>query len=490
MTDKTNKIAKRRGARGSVRTSEIRYRRLFEAAQDGILILDAATRKITDVNPFMTELLGYTRNELVGKELWEIGLLTDMTASRHAFRELKEKGYIRYEDLPLQSKEGKHREVEFISNVYPEDGHHVVQCNIRDITARKRAEAAARETSDQLKVLVAESQRRDSEMQLLNRMHDLIHTCTTQEEAYKVVALMAGELFSGQAGCLAVLHAWDQYLETVAHWGDEAPVEPVFSLEDCWALRRGQLHQVTDPQAGLQCRHFVRQLQTGSLCVPLTMQGETLGVLCIIGADSLKDEHAIGQQQLAVTVGEVIKMSLSNLKLREKLREQAIRDPLTGLFNRRFLEETMSRDVYRAQRRNSLLCVVMLDLDDFKRFNDTFGHDAGDALLRELGQVLREKLRKSDISCRYGGDEFVLVLPDSSLADTQKRVEEICALVKEMQVRHGGPLLGTMTVSAGIAQAGVHGSNPGELLRAADKALYVAKAAGRDRVAVYQARES
>src|SRR5437762_6017163 len=140
VTDKTNKSAQRRGARGSVRTSEIRYRRLFEAAQDGILILDAATRKITDVNPFMTELLGYTRNELVGKELWEIGLLTDMTASRHAFRELKEKGYIRYEDLPLQSKKGKHREMEFISNVYPENGHQVIQCNIRDITARRRAE--------------------------------------------------------------------------------------------------------------------------------------------------------------------------------------------------------------------------------------------------------------------------------------------------------------------------------------------------------------
>src|SRR3989442_2567461 len=181
------------------------------------------------------------------------------------------------------------------------------------------------------------------------------------------------------------------------------------------------------------------------------MQGETLGVLCIIGADSLKDEHAIGQQQLAVTVGEVIKMSLSNLKLREKLREQAIRDPLIGLFNRRFLEETMSRDVYRAQRRNSPLCVVMLDLDDFKRFNDTFGHDAGDALLRELGQVLREKLRKSDISCRYGGDEFVLVLPDSSLADTQKRVEEICVLVTGKPARDARPLLGTMTESGGIA---------------------------------------
>src|SRR5207245_8875374 len=117
--------------------------------------------------------------------------------------------------------------------------------------------------------------------------------------------------------------------------------------------------------------------------------------------------------------------------------------PLTGLFNRRFLEETMSRDVYRAQRRNSPLCVVMLDLDDFKRFNDTFGHDAGDALLRELGQVLREKLRKSDISCRYGGDEFVLVLPDSSLVDTQERVVETCVSVLKMTVRHARRQLGS-----------------------------------------------
>src|SRR5436189_3404384 len=194
----------------------------------------------------------------------------------------------------------------------------------------------------------------------------------------------------------------------------------------------------------------------GYLCMPLTVRGGTPGILCVLGTDARSGEHQVGQQRLAVAVGEAIKLALSNLNLQNKLREQAIRDPLTGLFNRRFLEETMSRDVYRAQRRNSPLCVVMLDLDDFKRFNDTFGHDAGDALLRELGQVLREKLRKSDISCRYGGDEFVLVLPDSSLADTQKRVEEICALVKEMQVRHGGPLLGTMTVSAGIAQAGVH----------------------------------
>jgi diguanylate cyclase (GGDEF)-like protein/PAS domain S-box-containing protein len=490
MAGETRKITKRKGAQARLRTSEIRYRRLFETAQDGMLILDAVTRKITDANPFLMELLGFSRDELLGKELWQIGLLKDAQASRRAFRELKQHGYIRYEDLPLQSKEGRQREVEFVSNVYAEDGHQVIQCNIRDITARKQAEHGLQKANDELMLLVGELRRRDSEMQLLNRMHDLLQTCTTQEEAYKVIALVAGELFTGQNGCLAILHGRDQYLETVARWGNDAPVEAIFSLEDCWALRRGQLHEVIDPQAGLLCHHFVHQPETGYLCVPLTVQGETLGALCLIGAGVRRGEQQISQQQLAVTVTEAIKLSLSNLKLREKLREQAIRDPLTGLFNRRFLEETLSREVYRAQRRKSALCVVLLDLDDFKRFNDTFGHAAGDSLLRELGRVLGEKLRKSDISCRYGGDEFVLVLPDSSLVDTQKRVEETCVLAKELQIQHGGSLLGTMTLSAGVAQAGVHGSNPSELLRAADNALYAAKQAGGDRVVIYQAKES
>jgi diguanylate cyclase (GGDEF)-like protein/PAS domain S-box-containing protein len=490
MAVRTNAITTKQGAHEKLRTSEIRYRRLFETAQDGILILDAATRKITEANPFMVELLAYSRDELLGQELWEIGLLRDVKASRQAFRELKERNYIRYENLPLQTKDGQQREVEFVSNVYLEDGHEVIQCNIRDITARTNVEQRLRKANEELTALVAELRGRDAEMLSLNRLHELLQACTSQNEAYQVISLVVSELFSAQDGCLAILRASDGYLEPVASWGREAVVEPVFSLEDCWALRRDQLHEVTDPQAGLLCRHFVHQPRASYLCVPLTVQGETLGVLCVLGNEAGSGEHQAGQQRLAVAVGEAIKMSLSNLKLQEKLREQAIRDPLTGLLNRRFLEETLSRDVYRAQRRDSPLCVVMLDLDDFKRFNDTFGHHAGDEFLREFGKAMRGTLRKSDISCRYGGDEFVLVLPDSSLPEARKRIEHICAIVKEIQSRHGEPGNGTMTVSAGIAQAGVHASDPGELLRAADKALYAAKAAGRDRVAVYQAKES
>ncbi len=471
-------------------TSEVRYRRLFETAKDGILLLDADRGRITDVNPFLEDMLGYSHTELIGKALWEIGPVKDITASQDAMRRLQNNEYIRYENLPLQTKGGQQIQVEFVSNVYLVDGWRVIQCNVRDITARKRAEEGMRTANDELRASVAELQRRDEEMKSLIRLNDLLQSCTTQAEAYQVVGLMANELFAGDSGGLAISHGRDQHSETVVRWGNEAALKSRFSLEDCWAIRRGQLHEVIDPQVDLLCHHFVHQPQTGYLCVPLMVQGEITGLLCLLLAAAGSDKHRVSQQQLAVTVGETIKLSLSNLRLREKLREEAIHDPLTGLCNRRYLEENLARELHRARRRNSPLCVAMLDLDQFKHLNDTFGHDAGDSLLCQLGQMLSEKLRKSDIACRYGGDEFVLVLPDSSLSDAQRRVEQIRVLVKELQIRRGGPPLDTITVSAGVAGAPEHGSTAAELLQAADNAMYTSKQAGRDRVVVYQAKES
>jgi diguanylate cyclase (GGDEF)-like protein len=173
--------------------------------------------------------------------------------------------------------------------------------------------------------------------------------------------------------------------------------------------------------------------------------------------------------------------------LRRRLHDQATRDPLTGLFNRRYLDDTLPRELHRILRKGTPLCVAMLDLDHFKRFNDTFGHDAGDLALRESSRLLRENLRKSDIACRYGGEEFLLVLPDSALEDASQRLEQIRSRFESMEIRREGQLLATITFSAGIATAPEHGSTPEELLRAADAALYAAKQAGRNRVLAYRA---
>ncbi len=474
-----------------IKDSEVRYRRLFETAKDGILILDGDTGRIVDANPFLQDMLGYSESELIGKALWEIGPVMNIPDSQAAMRQLQHNEYIRYEDIPLETKAGAKKHVEFVSNVYLVNDFRVIQCNIRDITDRKRAEDQVKTTNDELLVLVDELQWRDRQMQLMNEMNDMLQSCVTQEEAYRVITLTAKDLFPGHNGSLAILHSVDQHLEVAARWGVEEFMESTFLLEDCWALRRGQMHEVIEPQAGLQCNHFTQAPQGGYFCLPLTVQGETLGVLSLIDNAVMEGKHPPGLKQLAVTISKTIKLSLSNLKLRDELREQAIHDPLTGLFNRRYLDETLSRELLMAQRRNASVCVVMLDIDGFKQFNDSFGHGPADEILREFGHVLQEHLRKSDISCRYGGDEFVLILPDSSIADTQERMEQIRIFVKGLQpLHHGAQMPDLITLSAGIAAMPEHGTTEAELLRAADEAMYAAKQAGRDRIVVYQAGHS
>ena len=476
----------RQRAEQALRASEARYRRLFETARDGILILDAATGTIMDSNPYLETMLGYSHAELLGKKLWEIGPFKDVAASRVAFRQLQCNEYIRYEDLPLETKNGERMQVEFISNLYLVDSAKVIQCNIRDITARKLAEVSIRKANESLSSLVTVLQRRDADMTLVSRMNDLLQSCETQEEAYRIIALTATELFVGQNGCVAVFLKSGQYLETVARWGDEALVEDMFPKEDCWALRSGRPHEVMDPSTNPPCKHFVRPPHHGYRCLPLTVHGGALGVFHLEAAPKGAEDQRGRQDQLAVTVSEAIKLSLANLGLRMKLQAQATLDPLTALFNRRYVEDTLPRELHRSLRKGSPLSVAMLDLDHFKQFNDTFGHDAGDLVLQEASRLLSENLRESDCACRYGGEEFLLVLPDASLEDTSRRLEHIRLLLERMELVCHGQLLGKVTFSAGVAVAPEHGTHPADLLRAVDEALYAAKQAGRNQVRAYR----
>jgi diguanylate cyclase (GGDEF)-like protein len=177
-------------------------------------------------------------------------------------------------------------------------------------------------------------------------------------------------------------------------------------------------------------------------------------------------------------------LSLANLRLRETLRDQSIRDPLTGLFNRRFMQESLDRELQRARRKKRPLTVVFVDLDHFKRFNDAFGHDAGDLVLRTMADLFLRHFRGDDVVCRYGGEEFAIILPESSAKDAAKRANQLRIEARGISMRHLGQVLDSVTLSIGIAAFPEHGSTSEEILRAADQCLYQSKSDGRDRLTV------
>jgi diguanylate cyclase (GGDEF)-like protein/PAS domain S-box-containing protein len=315
---------------------------------------------------------------------------------------------------------------------------------------------------------------------LLHDLGELLQGCHTLAEAYSVIGRPLGELFAGDSGALFIFSASRNLVEAMAVWGEAPPPEQVFAPDDCWALRRGQV-QVGGESAGAPvCAHVPGQ--TGVyLCVPLMSHGEAMGLLHVLPA--APDDGLLKEKQLlALTVTGQLGLALANLKMQENLRDMAVRDPLTGLFNRRYLEETLEREFLRATRQGAPIALIMLDIDHFKRYNDTYGHDAGDVVLQKLGAFLQSYSRGSDVACRYGGEEFVLTLPECSLETACRRAEEMRQAVKNLQVHHGHRTLEAITLSFGVAAFPEHGDKPDAVLNAADSAMYRAKQEGRDRV--------
>ncbi|CAB1367572.1 diguanylate cyclase [Denitratisoma oestradiolicum] len=353
----------------------------------------------------------------------------------------------------------------------------------RDFTERMATEAAQQQTLDNMSRMVAELEAHHRQNTLLHRLNDLIQSCSNEDEAHVIVRVTLSELFPGISGGLALPRAHG--LESAVVWGDEAGLASLFQADDCWALRQGQMIEVVDPANDLVCKHFETIPLHGYLCLPLVVHGDMIGLMHLAYPPKLEQKDRENLRELLRSAGETIKLSLSNLRMREAMREQATHDQLTGLFNRRYQDETLPRELHRALREKQTLTVAMLDIDHFKRFNDSYGHEAGDQVLREIGRVLRENLRRSDIACRYGGEELSVIMPASNTEDARHRLETICQLIRGMAINFHRSMLPPVTVSVGIAQAPDQGQDATELMRAADTALYAAKAAGRDRIEVY-----
>jgi len=327
------------------------------------------------------------------------------------------------------------------------------------------------------------------ESAILGDLADLLQSCLSADEAHKLITDRAQVLFPGSSGAVGIIASSRDLVEVTATWGEPALAERFFAPKDCWALRRGRVHVLDGSSAALTCAHLgggVHPQQ--ALCVPMMAHGEGLGLLYL---DSGRN-HAPGaasaprfpesQQRLAKTLAEHAGLALANLNLREVLRAQSVRDPLTGLFNRRYMEESLDRELRRALRRKSPLGVMMLDVDHFKRFNDSFGHEAGDSVLRSLANVIRSLFRGEDVLCRYGGEEFALILPEASGEAIRQRAEQLRQAVRQTIAEYRGQALDRVTLSIGIASYPEHGATGDSLLRAADSALYRAKEQGRDRV--------
>src|SRR5947207_2960165 len=225
------------------------------------------------------------------------------------------------------------------------------------------------------------------EIDLLKQMGGLLQACTTEDEAYAVVGQFVSQFFPEDTGGVFVTSASRNIVEARAAWGHTpSPDSAIFKPDECWALRRGQMHVVDTTSRGLLCSHLPQPLPAAYVCFPLLAQGESLGILYL--GTSTAGAWSESQQRLAATVADQVGLAVANLKLRETLRRQSVRDPLTGLFNRRYLEETLERELRRAERNDGSVGVIMLDLDHFKAFNDTFGHEVGDLVLREFSGVL------------------------------------------------------------------------------------------------------
>jgi diguanylate cyclase (GGDEF)-like protein len=251
------------------------------------------------------------------------------------------------------------------------------------------------------------------------------------------------------------------------------------------------MYAIGSDRPGRPCRHVQPARGLSYICMPLLAMNEVMGVLhlCAAGPEPAEplDEATL---ELARAAADSLALALGYVGARQALREQSIRDPLTGLFNRRYMEETLERELRRGGRGGYPLGLIMLDVDGFKGFNDAFGHAAGDAALRELGSYLRMQVRGEDVACRYGGEEFMLILPEASFEVTRERAEQVREGVKQLRLRHGGQALSPLTLSLGIAAFPADGATPADLLSAADAALYQAKRLGRDRVAASPSRES
>lgn len=324
-------------------------------------------------------------------------------------------------------------------------------------------------------------QAQTSELLLLQEFGTLLTLSKSYKDIEQVLGKFSQMLLYHDAGRISVIRSSRNLAEIKISWGlEDWFLLGHYALDDCWALRKGYVHPQGPYDKLIHCTHDDEQ-QFNTICIPLVAQGETLGVMHI-RRDNLNDDFSDNDRQMATSLAEPVALAIANLQLRDNLRNQAIKDSLTGLFNRRYFTETAEKELARAVKQQSPMAILMIDIDFFKKLNDNFGHDAGDTALKMFGGLLNKITQNENIACRMGGEEFVILLSDTNTIEAQQFANNLRVKIKELKIINNGLNIGPITASIGVAMFNNDGKDITELVKLADQALYQAKANGRDQV--------
>ncbi len=352
-----------------------------------------------------------------------------------------------------------------------------------NLDQRQQQISHLQEAHQQLQTAMSLLERRNRQGQLLSRLSQVLHDFLSLQEARETLARFIAPLFPEESGAIAIVNL-DGSLNWIAQWGDPPIFTESGAIADYWHWLQTRTRAQESVRETLVCEgDHAHQPPVQYGCFPLLHRSELVGLLCV--TFSTWDKASIrNQKRLAFTTSGYLATGLANLQQREQLHQQSIQDPLTGLFNRRYMTEALHQTLQRACQSNTPVALVMLDIDHFKRFNDSFGHPAGDMVLRDFSLFVKGAVRGSDLACRYGGEEFTLILPGVTLEVARQRADKLRRGIKYLNMQYQGQSLGVVTLSAGVAVFPLHGMTAEALIYAADQALYQAKANGRDRVEV------
>lgn len=343
----------------------------------------------------------------------------------------------------------------------------------------KKLSTSIKLARDKLEASVVE---RTAALSTLQELGSMLAMCHNLEEAGDVIGAQLPILIPDSCGALALMNNSRDLMVVSQEWGDVWAKGQFYVPDTCWSLRKNEVH--LSGNGHLFCQHLEADA-AGTVCIPLMAQGETLGVihLCKSAHKPLSSQSL----SMAQSIGKEVAIAISNLKLRQSLEQQALHDPLTGLYNRRHLMDQFSNISARATQKMQPFCLLIIDVDHFKKYNDQYGHDAGDFVLTQLAKQFRNSLRSSDMACRMGGEEFAIVLADIDLERAEEFANRLRSKVENLNLVFEGRPLGEITISIGLSCYPDEGTTLLELIKFADELLYVAKNSGRNRVCRAQA---